>query len=230
MRLFRGVGSNVTYLGELTPDPARPYYRMDAQESGGGPQTRQVIVFRLLPVGEVLNDPADELRLPGEFSISEVAEGVGSDPGGPSVVTVPVEAQHNEEVLVNPSVSEYTIVRREQQLVLAYKQYIEAKGSTLKRFRIQPTAEAKPLLSDVYEETRQNLIEAKGTGSREPVRMAIGQFADYGRFTPPDAARAVLLPERPRDDLEALLTSQRISCVWQSGKTFADNAEGRFTQ
>src|SRR5581483_2127784 len=131
------------------------------------------------------------------------------------VATVPVEAQHNEEVLVNPSTAEYKIVRREQKLVLAYKEYLEAKGSTVSRFRIQPTAEAKPILSDVYDETRQNLIEAKGTGSREAVRMAIGQLADYGRFTPPGTVMAVLLPERPRSDLEALLVSQGISCVWQ---------------
>jgi hypothetical protein len=227
IRLFRGVGGSVTYLGEFKVDPERPYYRMDAQETGGGP-TRQVVVFRLLPVSVVFHDPADELRLPGEFDISEVAKGVGAHPGGPVVVTVPIEAQHNEEVLVNPSTAQYTIVRREQSLVLAYKNYIEGKGSTVARFRIQPPAEAKPILSDVYDETRRNLIEAKGSGSREAVRMAIGQLADYGRFTPPDTAAAVLLPERPRADLEALLVSQKIFCVWQTDMGFNDNANGRF--
>jgi hypothetical protein len=228
VRLFRGVGGDVTYLGEFRLDAARPWYRMDAQETGGG-QTRQVVVFRLLPVGQVIHDPADELRLPGTFGTVDVAEGISSDPGAPVVVTVAVEAQHNEEVLVNPSTASYTSVRREQKLVLAYKKFIEAKGSTISRFRIQPTAEAKPLLSDVYDETRDNLLEAKGSGSREAVRMAIGQLADYGRFTPSETAMAVLLPERPRNDLEALLASQNISCVWQSSASFADNANGRFT-
>ena len=227
VRLFRGVGGDVTYLGEFELDAARPWYRMDAQETGGG-QTRQVIVFRLVPQGDVIHDPADELRLPGTFNTLEVAEGISSNPAGPIVATVPVEAQHSEEVLVNPSAAAYTSTRREQKLVLAYKQFMEARGSTVIRFRIQPTAEAKPLLSDVFDETRQNLIEAKGTGSREAVRMAIGQLADYGRFTPAGTAMAVLLPERPRDDLEALLSSQGISAVWQVGKGFADNAAGRF--
>ena len=85
------------------------------------------------------------------------------------------------------------------------------------------------MLSDLYDQTRQNLIEAKGTGSREAVRMAIGQLADYGRFTPKDTATAVLLPERPRQDLEALLRSQGISSVWQVGSGFDDNAGERFT-
>jgi hypothetical protein len=228
VRLFRGVGGQVMYLGEFRVDPVRPYYRMDAPETGGG-ETRQVIVFRLLPVGDVVHVDEDDLRLPGAFSASEVAKGVSSSPEGPMVVTVAVEAQHNEEVLVNPSAAAYTSVRREQKLVLAYKQFIETKGSIVTRFRIQPTAEAKPLLSDVYDETRQNLLEAKGTGSREAIRMAIGQLADYGRFTPPEAAAAVLLPARPRHDLEELLSSQGISCVWQADSTFEDNASGRFT-
>jgi hypothetical protein len=228
IRLFRGVGGAVTYLGDFNVDPARPSYRMDAPETGGGP-TRQVIVFRLLPVGSVLRDATDELHLPGGLSTSDVAQGVSSHPGAPVVVMVPIEAQHNEEIFVNPSAAEYTMERREQKLVLAYKDYLEARGSTLSRFRIQPTAEAKPLLSDIYDETRGNLLEAKGTGSREAVRMAIGQLADYGRFTPTDTSAAILLPERPRFDLEALLSSQGISSVWQTGTGFADNADGRFT-
>jgi hypothetical protein len=46
----------------------------------------------------------------------------------------------------------------------------------------------RTLNSDVYDATRRNLVEAKGTGTREAVRMAIGQLADYGRFAPPDTA------------------------------------------
>src|SRR5438046_587705 len=61
VRLFRGGGGDVTYLGEFRL-VQRQSYRMDAQETGGD-QTRQVIVFRLLPVGIVIHDVGDELRL-----------------------------------------------------------------------------------------------------------------------------------------------------------------------
>jgi hypothetical protein len=90
--------------------------------------------------------------------------------------------------------------------------------------------EGKPLLSDIYDATRRNLVEAKGTGTRQAVRMAIGQLADYERFTPPDTARAVLLPDRPRADLEELLSSEGIACVWVTDTGFSDNAGGRFSQ
>jgi hypothetical protein len=171
----------------------------------------------------------DELQLPGTIELAEIEAAVGGSAAA-QVSEIPVEEQHSEEVLVNPAVSEYSAIRREQTLVLAYATYLEKRGSTVTRLRIHPPGEAKPLLSDVYDATRNNLVEAKGTGTRESVRMGIGQLADYGRFAPPGAARAVLLPDRPRADLEELLSSQGIACVWVSETGFSDNAGGRFSQ
>ena len=43
--------------------------------------------------------------------------------------------------------------------------------------------------------------------SRESIRMAIGQLADYARYETAEVRSAVLLPERPRVDLKELLTN-----------------------
>jgi len=142
---------------------------------------------------------------------------------------VPVEEQYTEEVLVDSQRSSYTALRREQTLVRSYKEYLEKRGSTVIRLLIQPAGEARPLVSDLYDATRKNLVEAKGTGTREAVRMAIGQLADYGRFADDGARQAVLLPERPREDLEALLRTQGIFCIWPTNAGFSDNADGLFT-
>ena len=146
----------------------------------------------------------------------------------PVINEVPVGQQHTEVMIVNPAHQPYEAERREQVLVLAYKLHLEGRGSSVTRHRIQPAGEAKALLSDVYDKTRNNLIEAKGTGTRAAIRTAIGQLADYSRFIAPAPARAILLPERPRPDLEALLSSQGISAVWPSREGFADNAGGAF--
>ena len=37
----------------------------------------------------------------------------------------------------------------------------QARGSEVVRFRIQPRGEARPLYADVYDKTRNNLVEAK---------------------------------------------------------------------
>jgi hypothetical protein len=95
--------------------------------------------------------------------------------------------------------------------------------------RILPPGEAKPLYADLYDKSRNNLIEAKGAGTRNDIRMALGQLADYGRFIDPSPERAVLLLERPRRDLEELLLSQNLHVIWCDGESFTDNGDSRFT-
>jgi hypothetical protein len=154
--------------------------------------------------------------------------GARRDTDAPSPVEVPVEEQHTERAVVTPGDEPYEIERREQTLVLAYKAFLEERGSEVVRFRIQPRGEARPLYADVYDKTRNNLVEAKGTGARAAIRMALGQLADYARFVDPPPRRAVLLSERPRPDFEALLHSQGVYAVWQVDHGFADNAGKQF--
>lgn len=52
LRVFEGSAGVVTYIGEFAVDPVNPWYFADAPPTGGGP-LRKVIMFRLLPVGEV---------------------------------------------------------------------------------------------------------------------------------------------------------------------------------
>lgn len=49
LRVFQGVGGNVTYLGEFELDAEEPSYWARAPETAGGPQ-RRVIVFKLKPL------------------------------------------------------------------------------------------------------------------------------------------------------------------------------------
>jgi hypothetical protein len=50
LRLFDGVRRTVRYVGEFAIDPDQPYETREAPATGGGP-SRQVLVFRLRPVG-----------------------------------------------------------------------------------------------------------------------------------------------------------------------------------
>jgi hypothetical protein len=146
------------------------------------------------------------------------------------VAAVPIEEQNTERVYVQPNHEPYEAERREQQLVLAYFQFLREKGLHVTRHLIRPEGEAKPMFSDLYDATRNNLLEAKGTVTREAIRMAIGQLADYRRFIEPRPSCGVLLPERPRPDLETLLSTESVAMVWpiEDGK-FADNHAGAFT-
>jgi hypothetical protein len=95
--------------------------------------------------------------------------------------------------------------------------------------RARVVTETGVLYSDLYNETRRQLVEAKATATRPSVRMAIGQLADYARFIVPPAALAVLVPVRPSRDLLALLATVRVAVVWEEGETFADSTGGDVT-
>lgn len=95
--------------------------------------------------------------------------------------------------------------------------------------RARVTTETDVLYSDLLNETRHQLIEAKASATRPSIRMAIGQLADYARYIDPAPALAVLVPVRPSQDLLALLVSVGLAAVWEDGDTFADSAGGRFT-
>jgi hypothetical protein len=210
LRLFYGARGEIRYGGQFEVDSARPFYRATAPERGSS-AIRKVIIFRLRRV----DSPAS-------------SEHVKS--GAETVSEVPIEAKTAETALVHPRSEVYAARRLEQQLVHAYRDYAQKRGSAVVRHCVRPEGEANPLFTDAYDKTRNNLIEAKGSVAREMIRMAIGQLADYSRFFHPRPRLAVLLPTHPRNDLEALLNSQGISAIWQSDNgTFEDNAAGAFT-
>jgi hypothetical protein len=210
LRVFDGVAKSVVYMGEFALDTSDPWYTTDAPESGGGP-VRTVIVFRLRPLDGLPNEPT---MLPSTMLVR------------PGTTAVPVEQQHTERAVVEPSREPYEAERREQKLVHQLQQHLERLDRTVCRLRIVPPGEAKPLFTDLYDDATGTLIEAKGTVERGAIRMAIGQLADYRRFV--DNARycAVLLPSRPRQDLLALLRAEAIHAIWPEGRRFVDTADG----
>lgn len=145
----------------------------------------------------------------------------------PIASEVDVEAHNTESYEVSGQTAG-TAIRREQPLVIAYKKWMEGRGSKIVRFRFRPPDTPAHLYNDVYDSTRGNLIEGKGDASRPSIRMAIGQLMDYRRFAPAGAKLAVLTEVRPHSDLEALLTALGIACIWRDGANFEDNAGGAF--
>jgi hypothetical protein len=117
----------------------------------------------------------------------------------------------------------------ERRLVRAYRNYMRRKGSHSRPYRIRLGRDN--IECDLYDKPHRTLIEAKGAVSREAVRMAIGQLADYVRFFKPRPELAVLLPTRPRADLLKLLLSQKVHTIWQDRDgDFSDNSsDQRFT-
>jgi hypothetical protein len=142
---------------------------------------------------------------------------------------IPVEDGSCEGYDVVTKLDRRRALRREARLVEDFRAYLETKGDVVTRNELLPVATAHPLYSDLFNQSRRQLIEAKAGASRGEIRMAIGQLADYGRFIPRLAGRAVLLGSKPHPDLSALLEEQGIAAIWRSEDGFDDNAKGGFT-
>ncbi len=205
LRLFVGARGRVTYEGEFELAREEPFYTTDAIETNNGP-VRSVIVFRLQPVDAQPKPSTSKLDRIGLHGIEDV----------------PVEEQWTEKVFVAPSHAPYEADRREQKLVLTFRDYLLQQGHKVARLQIVPPGEAKPLFSDLIDRTTNTLYEAKGSVERGAIRMAIGQLMDYSRFVEPSPRLAVLLPSRPRDDLLNLLTSVGVGLVWRDGDGFTE--------
>jgi hypothetical protein len=185
------------YLGRFKLDDAQPYYRGDAVGADG--EMRTVIVFKLWPVGEVA-EPRGDRRFTATFT-------------KPRVRQVSVEDYKHETFVSNPAAGPTNAERREAKLVQTYRRWLEDQRRSSTRNEISLPDRARPLYTDLFDESAGELIEAKGSASRNHLRLALGQLLDYAQYV--DHTRlAVLVPVRPAADLIGLLTKHGISCVF----------------
>lgn len=192
---FLANGPVVTYLGEFD---LVDHHFTEAHESGDPSTIRQVVVFRLRPRGEIfVNLP----RVP-----------VTKQPTA-RVDLVWVERRNTEVAFVAPDREPYRVERREAALVHQYRDHLVSQGHNVKRLKVIPPGESAPLYSDLWDETTEDLIEAKGSVTREQVRMAVGQLLDYQRFIGA-RTRTLLVPSRPREDLLDYLESAGTRVVY----------------
>jgi hypothetical protein len=104
--------------------------------------------------------------------------------------------------------------------VADFVQWSRREGREFKRLKIVPKGEGIPIFSDLYCKDDKLLVEAKGSVSRDAIRMAIGQIYDYRRFADVGTSLAILLPEIPRPDLIELIRSAGITTIYRSNSGF----------
>lgn len=106
--------------------------------------------------------------------------------------------------------------RRDEDDLL--RRYMAWLGRPLRRYVIQAPDTAGELEADAFDKDLGLLIEAKASADRAHVRMAIGQLFDYRRFFPDTRATAILVPERPSDDLVDLISGVGIGLIYEEAK------------
>lgn len=115
--------------------------------------------------------------------------------------------------------------KREKELLDDYERWLKKQGRHLSAL---PYGQLK---CDAWEEERRNLIEAKGSTSREDIRMAVGQLFDYsfqGKEKRKQPNMAILFPRKPPPERVEWLEPLGIKIIWRRGQSFLDNAGGQF--
>ena len=204
LHLFQsgGKGKPVTHMGQFRHVD---HYDADAPQTGGGP-LRRVLIFRLSPMG-----PQVSHRIHGKIKKVDTT----------FVDEVPIEASNTERAIVEPTREAYEAERKEAKLIADFIAWSSRAGRQFKRLKIVPKGEGKPIFSDLYSKNEKLLIEAKGSVSRDSIRMAIGQVFDYRRFADSKTALAILLPELPRPDLIDLIKSAGVGLIYRTHGGFA---------
>lgn len=95
-----------------------------------------------------------------------------------------------------------------------YRRHLLELGHT-SRLKVIPPGEGAPIYSDLWDESTDELVEAKSSVTRDQIRKAVGQLLDYGRFVHPRTL-TILVPRRPRADLVAYANSLAIDIGHES--------------
>ena len=149
-------------------------------------------------------------------------------PPAPTVKSVPIEEQYTTWMAVRSQAAVRQSTRAEHKLVLRYRSFLEYVGDRVVAKDIAIPGEGR-IRNDLYNISRDQLVEAKASIERPYVRMGIGQLFDYRRFLESQPALGLLLPERPRDSIEVLLADLEIAAIWPTSNGFEDSADGSFT-
>lgn len=209
LRVFRAKPPWATYLGEFAVDPTTPYYLADSPDVDGIP--RQVVVFRLRPVGAFVDGglPSAPEVPPAPGTPAHVA----AVPSVPTAVDVEVEAAHVAGYQVTPSGEPVEAVRREAALVARYKKWLDSEGHTYNAQLIRLPGVLGVQRTDLFDASERELIEAKASADRNSVRTGLGQLLDYARYVECDRM-SLLLPSKPHPDLIDLLHRHGCGCIW----------------
>jgi hypothetical protein len=132
-----------------------------------------------------------------------------------AVSIVPLEQNMTETFVANPATGRTDAERREAALVERYATWLRNRGHEAARQCIRLPGASRALYTDLFDLTMSEVVEAKGSASRDHVRLALGQILDYARYVA-HQRRSVLLPVRPAEDLIELLGSHGVSCIYEA--------------
>ncbi|MFJ4519465.1 hypothetical protein ACIP4Y_00670 [Streptomyces sp. NPDC088810] len=212
------------YIGEFALDRKQPYTVREAKDEQGKP--RRIIVFRLRPTGEYQRLPQDLIRPAAKTKALRVLATVAATKlPEPKTTTAKKVAPRQKRAAESRRAAQPSLIAELRQSTLRndYLEELTRKGHDVSAYQIKIAGTTTILTTDLYDATEHELYSVRGEGSREEVRIAVGQLKDYVRHIEPRPRLAVLLPDKPQDDLLDLLHTEGISAIYPGDHGYVRN-------
>ncbi|MFB6437361.1 hypothetical protein ACFCVY_11340 [Streptomyces sp. NPDC056411] len=185
--------------------------------------TAEFVPFRAVTAAMFQSDPATSgaLPLPQQRVRKGSSAGKAAAPNAETSGTFVVPEAFSTKLSVRAASAATVAVRHEAELTQAYKAYLDSLGHQTGAFQIKVEGLTSTFRTDLYDATDHVLYEAKGSNSREDVRMALGQILDYSRYVEMpshdgEPTRVILLPAAPAPDLYSLLDRYEVGVVYRA--------------
>jgi hypothetical protein len=203
--LFRAQSPKAVYVGEFFLGDPGYFFRHAPGLDGAG---RQVIVFNLVPLKGSPELMAKTIGRPESVVVEN-----WSPPSfdSYSAHTLPVA-----DDAIQAS-------REEMELQAKFGIWLESRGLLVRKMSIRTNGST--ISPDLFNETENEVIEAKKSPAREYLRTAIGQVLDYQycaqKFSDLSLSCAILLPSAPVLEQIELCTSLGIKIYVPEGDGFS---------
>ncbi|MBT2418279.1 hypothetical protein J7F01_05310 [Streptomyces sp. ISL-22] len=196
------------YIGQFKVDERKPYETRVATDEQR--KVRNVIVFRLRPIGPYIRTASDTLQL------ASTPRSLFSQTAGRFARSV-----RRQRRQLQPQTNIDHVEATRDDLADAFEDHKVAQGETIGQLELEMRNTADRLTCGLYSQTNNTVYEPTGSTASEPIAQAITQLLlarHYLRDLEPDQPLNLMLltPALPREDLRGLLAEHGIGIVYRT--------------
>ncbi|MER7644347.1 MULTISPECIES: hypothetical protein [unclassified Streptomyces] len=206
------------YIGKFKVDERNPFEIREGKDELG--QDRNVIVFRLRPIGTYIREVSDTLQ-PAPEPRSRFNLTAGR-------LTRAVRRQRRQRL---PQTDVNRVAEIRDDLADAFEERETAAGETIGQMDLSMRNSTSRLMFEIFNKTNNTVYEPTGSAASESITQALSQLLlarrhlrDVDQDQP--FHLMVLAPALPREDLRDLLTEHGIGLVYRNDSGGFSEFEG----
>ncbi|MFK4104513.1 hypothetical protein ACI2L1_31445 [Streptomyces sp. NPDC019531] len=196
------------YIGQFKVDERNAFEIREARDELG--QNRNVIVFRLRPIGPHIREPSDTLQPAPQsrFRLHRTAGRIA-------------RAYRRQRRQQHPTGAAQISAAARDDLADAFEERETAAGENIVQLELSMRNSTSQLVFDLYNQTNNTLYEPTSSAANESITQALAQLLHARRYLRSLSRHQplhlmVLAPTLPREDLRGLLAEHGIGLVYRN--------------